>query len=137
MVPENWNHPKDEKGNYIPLHTGYKNTKNEFLEMVDSDGLQRAIEYFGRAPNKNDYMPEWSKKKANYLMMYEDCTEGTPISPAFKSPEELAQWLADNNASAFGGMTATYEQWLATCKAGWVPSAMVINGVLKSGVESE
>jgi len=55
-------------------------------------------------------------------MMYENTSEGTPISPPFETPEELARWLADNNASAFGGMTATYEQWLATCKGLYAPS---------------
>jgi len=44
--------------------------------------------------------------------MYETCTEGTPISPVMDSLETLARWLADNGASAFGEMTATYEQWL-------------------------
>jgi dihydroxy-acid dehydratase len=52
------------------------------------------------------------------------------------TPEELARWLADNNASAFASMTATYEQWLATCKRGWSPSAILENGELKSGVEA-
>lgn len=42
-------------------------------------------------------------------MIYETCSEGSPISPAFETPEELARWLTDNS---FGSMTATYEQWL-------------------------
>jgi hypothetical protein len=50
------------------------------------------------------------------------------------SPESLARWLADNNASAFGGMTATYEEWLSVARGGWAPSAMITNGVLESGV---
>lgn len=57
-------------------------------------------------------------------MMYENTSEGTPISPVFETPEALARWLADNNASAFGGMGATYEQWLATCREGFAPSAV-------------
>ena len=69
-------------------------------------------------------------------MMYEDTTEGTPISPAFATPEELARWLADTGASAFGDSTATYEQWLHVCKGGWAPSAVIdING-MRSGVEA-
>jgi hypothetical protein len=55
----------------------------------------------------------------------------------FWTIEELARWLADHNASAFGGSTATYEQWLATCKRGWVPSAVSdsVHG-FRSGVEA-
>lgn len=68
--------------------------------------------------------------------MWETCTEGSPMSPVFKTPEELARWLADNNASAFGNLTATYEQWLGMIKTGWAPSATCIIGKeLKSGVE--
>lgn len=35
---------------------------------------------------------------------------------------------------AFGSMTATYEQWLATCKRGWAPSMVARGGVVESGV---
>ena len=63
-------------------------------------------------------------------------SEGTPISPVLESPEALARWLADNNASAFGYQTATYEQWLATCLSGSAPSAIFSARTgLVSGVE--
>jgi len=52
--------------------------------------------------------------------MWETCSEGSPISPTFDTPEELARWLADTGASACGHMTATYDQWLATIKQGCV-----------------
>lgn len=45
-------------------------------------------------------------------MMYENTTEGTPISPAFFSAEELAHWLEDNGASWFGDQLASYAAWL-------------------------
>ena len=68
-------------------------------------------------------------------MMYETCTEGTPISPAFKTPEELARWLADSGASAFGNMTASYEAWLRVCRGGYACSAVMHGGKFQSGVE--
>lgn len=68
-------------------------------------------------------------------MMYETTSEGTPISPAFTSPEELARWLTDTGASAFGKDTATYEQWLRVCQGGYAPSAIYTSdGGLQSGV---
>jgi hypothetical protein len=67
-------------------------------------------------------------------MMYETTSEGTPISPAFRTPEALARWLADTGASAFGNETATYEEWLAACRRGWSPSGMVSDGRVVSGV---
>jgi len=69
--------------------------------------------------------------------MWETTSEGSPISPVFETPEELAQWLADNNASSFGSCTATYEQWLKMIKdSGWAMSAVLMNGEVKSGVEA-
>lgn len=92
----------------------------------------------GERPVESDYMPEWKEGEATMLCMYEDTSEGTPISPAFATPEELAQWLADTGASAFGGMTATYEQWLATCRAGWAVGMIIDTGIgrMVSGVEA-
>ena len=93
-------------------------------------------EYAGKRPVAEDYMPDWPESERTHFMMYEDTSEGTPISPAFETPEELARWLADNGASSFGSSTATYDQWLYVCRGGWAPSAVVINGEVKSGVEA-
>ena len=91
-------------------------------------------EWSGKRPVHADYMPEWPENEATHLMMYESTSEGTPISPAFATPEELARWLADSGASAFAGHTATYEQWLATCRLGWAVSAVMDAGGFRSGV---
>ncbi len=117
-VAKNWGHPKDDKGCYIPLYDGYKESTDEFMELAEEKGLQEAVDYM-RCPDKNDYMPDWTDEEKTHLMMYEDTTEGTPLSPAFETPEKLAKWLAESNTSSFGCSTATYEQWLSICKGGW------------------
>ena len=125
MVTGNWEHPKNRNGAYVPLLDQYQRTLNEFRDRIESDGLEDALDYFGGGPVKDDYMlADTLAEERTHLMMYEDTSEGTPISPAFETPEALAQWLSDNNASAFVGETATYEQWLATCKSGWAVSAV-------------
>lgn len=68
--------------------------------------------------------------------MWETTSEGSPISPVFSTPEELAQWLADTDASAFGNETATYDQWLAMIRREWAPSCVTVNGKPMSGVEA-
>jgi hypothetical protein len=135
MVPASWVHPEGDRGPK-PLFEGpYSKSAAQFLAMANEKGLQEAVDYFGQAPVQEDYMPDFEPGTATHLMMYETCSEGTPISPAFATPEELAHWLADNNASAFGREGATYEQWLATCKSGFAPSAVFIPGQgLMSGV---
>lgn len=135
-VPGNWEHPKDERGRYKPLFPGerYESSRKEFEDKLADEGLQAAIDYCGNPPDVNDYMPNWPESERTHLMMYEDTTEGTPISPAFKTPEELARWLADNKASAFGSETAIYEQWLATINDGFAVSMVMDSSGLRSGV---
>jgi len=162
MVPPGWQHPKDAKGKYIPLlkgsfaqadaewNEGYAAwSRGEVENYYPKDGEPKwkpksaealkcssYTEWSGSRPSPDDYMPTFPEGTATMLMMYEDTSEGTPISPAFETPEKLAQWLANTGASAFGDMTATYEQWLATCKSGWAVSAVMQGGRMMSGVEA-
>lgn len=71
--------------------------------------------------------------------MWETTSEGSPISPAFDTPEELAQWLADNGASACGSSTASYTEWLRMIHAKWAPTMIIRQngdgtGTIQSGV---
>lgn len=138
-VPADWQHPKkfvygprgiEER--YCPLHAGecYRPRVDEWDEECakwksgwrpecckDPENLAMSYEqYAGPRPHRDDYMPDWPAEQRTHLMMYEDTSEGTPISPAFATPEELARWLADTGASAFGDSTATYEQWLRVAR---------------------
>lgn len=158
-VPADWQHPRNDRGRYIPLSDRYEEDLREWKEGYEkwniglvwdfgkkvwipkSDNTWHQGEYWeyaGDPPHEEDYMlvgvPE---EERTHLMMYEDTSEGTPISPAFETPEQLARWLADTGASAFGGAGATYEAWLTTCKGGWAPSAAWSrNTGLISGVEA-
>ena len=114
-VPENWRHPKDERGKDIPLGRSYQEdvTWYENYSKKRPDVLLDPDEGPG---SPSEYMPDWSKEECTHYQMYETCSEGTPISPVMETPEELAQWLVDNDASAFGYMTASYEGWLNVCR---------------------
>ena len=147
-VPADWQHPKEQVPDW---HTG--RMKEEFKPLYPGENYQiqvdkwdsecaqwkagwrhsyadeesRALAYeqfAGQRPHRDDYMPNWPESERTHFMMYEDTSEGTPISPAFATPEELAQWLADTGASAFGSSTATYDGWLRVAKGGWAPSAI-------------
>lgn len=160
-VPENWQHPKKDNGRYVPLlgrsfaaeladwdeqkakwdeglRRDYSVSLNDVAwkarEPDDGDSFD---DWHGERPQVEDYMPDWPDAERTHLQMYEDTTEGTPISPVMATAEELARWLADNNASAFAGQTASYESWLATIKRGWAPSAVSVGGgPLQSGVSA-
>lgn len=156
-VPKDWQHPKKREfsyrtgqyeESYQPMHDRsfaeamdewYAEWKKweagEYSEYVDEDSKKLPYwEWSAPPPDPAYYMPQWPAHERTHLMMYEDTTEGTPISPAFETPEELARWLADNNASSFGSMTATYEEWLSTCQRGWALSMVIRGGVMDSGV---
>ncbi len=162
-VPANWQHPiRHKRGSYnpdgfVPLRGG------SFAEALTDwqreaakwdEGFIRSYkpgggwepkearhdysyaEYAGEEPRAEEYMPDWPDAERTHWQMYEDTTEGTPISPVCATPEELAHWLADNGASSFGDMTATYDQWLAMIRQGWAPSMVVGGGQgIRSGVE--
>ena len=145
-VPADWQHPKYLTGGmrgpeerYKPLYPGDKYQprvdewddecaqwkRGEHPDQADADAETRAMcyeQYAGQRPHRDDYTPNWPAEQRTHLMMYEDTSEGTPISPAFEMPEELARWLADTNASAFGQEGAAYEAWLRIARGGWAPS---------------
>lgn len=158
-VPADWQHPKHWVGGlngleerYKPLFPGerYQPEVDEWDEACAkwkagwrpdycTDPESRAMcyeQWAGQRPHRDDYMPNWPAEQRTHLMMYEDTSEGTPISPAFKTPEELARWLTDNRASAFGKDTASYEAWLRVARGGWAPSMVAVQGIgVISGVE--
>jgi hypothetical protein len=157
MVPANWQHPKDLKGSYIPLFDGFNNAvevwdiENQkwgeglvtdysggWRERNPSNTVSETYsDYAGDRPKQEDYMPDFPISERTHYMMYEDTSEGTPLSPACETPEILASWLANNNASAFGKDTASYDQWLAMIKSKWSVGAVFTPETgLISGVEA-
>lgn len=42
--------------------------------------------------------------------LWETTTEGSPVSPVFQTLDELCEWCEDN-ATTFGSMKATKEEW--------------------------
>ena len=154
-VPKDWQHPKKREFNYLkscyeevyqPMHDrSFAEAMDEWYaewkawergEKPEGTVSETYWEYAGGPPDPEYYMPQWPDSERTHLMMYEDTSEGTPISPAFETPEELARWLTDNGASAFGDMKGTYEGWLRIAQGGWAPSMIIANGIMHSGVDA-
>jgi hypothetical protein len=158
MVPRGWEHPRDDRGRYVPLYD--RDYATEAAEWDEEHAMwqkgqrrtycgvhtwepipqeykgTRYTDYAGRRPDPDEYLPQWPREECTHLQMYENTSEGTPISPVCETPEELARWLVDNEASSFGQRKATYEQWLAVAQNGWAPSMVLDGGGLRSGVEA-
>lgn len=144
-VPADWQHPQDASGRPIPLFDGAEFQKQvaewdeehakyaeglirsfpEDWEAKPADAPATYEEWNGKRPSPEDYMPVWPEGQATHVMMYENTSEGTPLSPAFATAEELARWLADNGTNYFGRQTTDYDTWLAVitrdfAKHGWL-----------------
>ncbi len=72
-----------------------------------------------------------------WYQIWETVSEGSPVSPAFENPEDLARWMvAEGNDDSVTNGTS-YESWLEfITEKQWAPSAMGIPGKgIVSGVE--
>jgi hypothetical protein len=82
---------------------------------------------------------EWERipvPKGEGYQMWETTSEGSPISPVFETPEELARWLSGSGASSFGSNTESYETWFKFIKGpGWAPSAIYDSKGIRSGIK--
>jgi len=152
-VPADWEHPKDGFGRHMPMFDeSYEDARAEWLDGLalwlknehpdqsehDSTKELDFWEWGGGPPDRDYYRPHWTDEERTHYQMYQTTSEGSPISPVMETPEELARWLADNNANAFAGDTASYESWLRVCNGGYAPSAVKDAGSteLVSGVEA-
>lgn len=123
-VLPNWEHPKNEHGHYIPLFDGmgYYAAVRRWIEeteeylagpsdldpkaarnfhedcLRDRDGRNRDIvDWHNDIPSVTAYTTVVSPEEATWWQYYESTTEGTPISPAFETPEELVDWLCQDD----------------------------------------
>jgi hypothetical protein len=50
--------------------------------------------------------------KGTEYQLWDTAHNWSPVSPVFLTPEQLASWLTEKRAFAFGIFTLSYEQWL-------------------------
>jgi len=103
-------------------------------------GICKTCNGEGIDPSNKEKYEAWEKyepPKGNGWQMWETTSEGSPMSPVFKTPEELAKWLTDNNASTFGHSITDYDTWLNMIKTtGHAISGVMVNGKVMSGVDA-
>jgi len=99
--------------------------------------LECFMEYCGGAPQQCDYLPNWKDEERTHYCMFSTITD-SPMSPPMPTPHDLATWLVENNASANGHETASYEEWTTIiASSGSYPSRVRYNRKLISGVAFE
>lgn len=120
-VPPNWIHPKNDYCRhrptcdpvcYKPLYGRYyQEVAREWLdgciawnngtheELISTPRLQKEYPYYwewhGRSPDPDDYVP-YKKNQATWFQVYETVSEGTPVTPPFKTKKEIIEYLIKN-----------------------------------------
>jgi len=72
-VAKDWVHPKDEGDRSIPL---------------------LPFNYMEKDSDPEDYMPEIEPEHTAF-QIYENVSEGTPVSPVFETEDEMKAWLIE------------------------------------------
>ena len=86
-VALDWEHPRD--GNRT-----YSDGSPRYIGLFSREDMRLHLEGDADDVDPADYMPEIPEGTPYGWQMYETVSEGSPISPIFRTKEELADWLA-------------------------------------------
>lgn len=82
------------------------------------------------SPEAKEIAENWEEEQppeGDGYQVWETVSEGSPVTPVFKTPEELARHLVANDDSVTKG--TTFEQWMHFISGpGWAPSMVSVNG---------
>lgn len=102
MAPPNWEHPKDESGEYMSMYDkDYDTAAQEWLDGLAEwnkrpengrCGCKYFWEYEGNPPDKDYYRPKFTEEPT-WCQVYQTVSEGTPVTPPFATKEELIDYL--------------------------------------------
>lgn len=86
-VAPGWEHPCDPKtGRYRPL-----------MPILDAAEAIAELGAEGYYTDFSDFMPPWPPEQATAFQVYEDTTEGTPLSPVLGTWQEVVAWLGEHH----------------------------------------
>ena len=136
-VPPNWEHPKDDRGKYQPqMDSNYLESLNEWIENhrkweagEDKDREESGCRFFAEwhgEPPSVAYYCNYTSSEATWYQLYENVSEGTPLSPPFETPEELVEWLSIN--PDFWDTQWSRKGAEGIVKSGYQPSFMIGGG---------
>lgn len=168
-VPPNWDHPVvmrsyGRPGKQPMYDRTYKQARDEWVAGLMAwergDGRPSYMdadsdfwEYAGSPPDREYHRP-WADDEATWFQLWENVSEGTPVSPPFETKEELAQYLAENgdewdqnrstdpSACEVFGMKLGQPGWgIERARRfvngpGWAPSMIVTGGKVYEGTDA-
>ncbi len=115
MVPPNWEQPQVVRRNgrvgYQPMFDrdfeaaskewaeGFMNWQNGNKPYYfDASKYPKDFQYWewSGMPPKREYYRPWKEEEATWFQVWETVSEGTPVTPAFATKEELVDYLVAN-----------------------------------------
>lgn len=146
-VPVKWEHPKKKDGEYESLSEDYVGSLKYYRESVaEFSKWMKEVITTGKVkiydetftdpkkvydyltedgqiapPNIHDYMPN-----GTWYQLYQNVSEGTPLSPPFKTKKELVKWLSENKD--FWG-----HQWSKEAARDIVGTGFAMSGIMANG----
>jgi hypothetical protein len=157
-VPPNWEHPKKSvwiareqrsKDRYIPLYDNcvqeeFDQGLEEYKEWCESGMAKAMLEdpefeypnqpfrsfcyHMRSALDPGKYRPSWDEETATWYQVYESVSEGTLVTPPFKTQDGLINYLVANG-DFWGDRWSVEAATNLVKKDGWQPSAVTVNGV--------
>lgn len=137
-VPENWEHPKDENGRYIPMfNIYYGDVLKEWLEgnekwengthpdLACNPELKEEYPFYAMWDSfpdpKHFQIKKYSEEELTHIQLYENTSQGTPKSPIFPKEDldKLCEYAAEN-CTVFGYRKTTKEEWKRMLSEGFV-----------------
>ena len=110
-VPKDWKHPRDKYGRLKPMFAeAYEDVINAWMQNhilwqkgehpdqklypKDTAACKFFAEWSGDAPGIEFYNPnKWNEDQACCFQVYENVSEGTPMSPVFETLQAVEDWM--------------------------------------------
>lgn len=97
-------------------------------------GTWGCVQCYGEGKVRLKVEPPKGYGNESGYQVWQDVSEGGPVSPVFLKPEDLANWMVENDTSITKG--TSYEGWLNMIKSeGFAPSGIVSTDGYGSGVK--
>lgn len=151
-VPADWEHPRYTKenapydnriGEHIPMYdddydSACEKWYAEAASFTPKDYAKYYHEYAGSPPDEESYRArKWTEEEATHWVVYQTVSEGTPVTPAFATKEELIEYLVKNGdfwdqKRGDGGWNR--DSATRFVNNGWAPSfILTTNGLASAG----
>jgi len=143
-VPPDWEHPKEEnyrtgRPEYKPLfdqpfREAAEEWHRDYMAWADGthpDAAEHKADhpYYwmwnGCPPDENFYRPDWPEESRTAFQVYQNVSEGSPVSPVFATEAELKAWLMTDPDWHLSDAAAH-----SFIKSAWAPSMIISGGRL-------